>query len=71
MQYNGGNSENIYGEILNFEIIEHEKHQTIECRLERRIVHTEKWFFVIIMFMYFLAFVEVHRKVEKKSVGRH
>jgi hypothetical protein len=65
MKFSGGTCENIHGELLNYEIIEHEKHLITECRLERRTVHIQKWLISTIIFTYLAALIGIHKKVEK------
>ena len=64
MKFIGGTCENIYGEILNYEIIQHEKNLVTECRLERRIIHVQKWTMSTILFTYLAALIGVHKHVK-------
>jgi hypothetical protein len=65
MKFNGGTCENIYGELLDYEIIQHENNLTTECRLKRRVVHVQKWILSTIIFTYLAALTGVHNKVKK------
>jgi hypothetical protein len=65
MKFHGGTCENIYGELLDYEIIEHEQNLITECRLERRIVHIQKWIVWTIIFTYLAALIGVHKTVNK------
>ncbi|CAF3230816.1 unnamed protein product [Rotaria sp. Silwood2] len=61
MKFNGGTCENIYGELLDYEIIQHENNLITECRLERRIVHLQKWLGSTIILTYLAALIGVHK----------
>ncbi|CAF1093180.1 unnamed protein product [Rotaria sp. Silwood1] len=61
MKFNGGTCENIYGELLDYEIIQHENNLITECRLERRIVHLQKWIGSTIILTYLAALIGVHK----------
>lgn len=61
MKFLGGTCENIYGEILDYEIIRHENNLLTECRLKRRIIHFKKWFLSTIVLTYLAALIDVHK----------
>ncbi|CAF1294304.1 unnamed protein product [Adineta steineri] len=62
MKFHGGTCENIYGELLDYEIIQHENNLSTECRLERRTVHIQKWILSTIIFTYLAALIGIHKK---------
>lgn len=61
MKFLGGTCENIYGELLDYEIIQHEQNSLTECRLERRIINYKKWFLFTILFTYLAALINIHQ----------
>ena len=63
MKFNGGTCENIHGELLDYEIIEHEENLLTECRLERRTVQIKKWIISTMIFTYLAALIDMHKKV--------
>jgi hypothetical protein len=63
MKFNGGTCENIYGELLDYEIIQHENNLITECRLQRRSVQVKKWIISTIIFTYLAALIDIHKKV--------
>jgi hypothetical protein len=69
MKFNGGTCENIYGELLDYEIIQHENNLSTECRLERRTIHTTKWILSTISFTYLAALIDVHKKVNQIQIN--
>lgn len=64
MKFNGGTCENIHGELLDYEIIEHEQNLLTECRLERRTVQIKKWIISTMIFIYLAALIDMHKKVK-------
>jgi hypothetical protein len=64
MKFSGGTCENIYGELLDYEIIQHENNLITECRLQRRSVQFKKWIISTIIFTYLAALIDVHKKVK-------
>lgn len=66
MKFSGGTCENIYGELLDYEIIQHENDLITECRLQRRTVQLKKWIISTIMFTYLAALIDIHKTVKKK-----
>ncbi len=67
MKFHGGTCENINGELLDYEIIQHENNLITECRLKRRVVHFKKWIISTIIFTYLAAIIGIHTKVKLKS----
>lgn len=61
MKFLGGTCENIYGETLDYEIIQHENNLLTECRLKRRIFHFKKWILLTITLTYFAALIDAHK----------
>ncbi|CAF0885690.1 unnamed protein product [Adineta ricciae] len=65
MKFLGGICENIYGEVLKYEIIQHENNRCTECRLERQTIPIQKWLIYTLIFTYLAALVGVHRTDSK------
>ncbi|UJR09688.1 hypothetical protein I4U23_013920 [Adineta vaga] len=65
MKFLGGTCENIYGELLEYEIIQHENNLCTECRLERRTVSMQKWILSTILFTYLAALIGIHKTDSK------
>ena len=63
MKFLGGTCENIYGEVLKYEIIQHENNRCTECRVERRTIPVQKWLIYTLIFTYLAALVGVHKTV--------
>ena len=70
MKFTGGTCEKIDGELLDYEIIEHENNILTKCRLERRTVEIKKWIISTIVFTYLAALIDIHKKVNRTIVFR-
>lgn len=69
MKFLGGTCENIYGELLNYEIIQHENNLITECRLERPIIHMQRWIGATIILSYLAALIGIHKNVKSKYLS--
>jgi hypothetical protein len=69
MKFHGGTCENINGELLDYEIIQHENNLSTECRLKRRTIHLQNWILSTISFTYLAALIGVHKKVNQIQIN--
>jgi hypothetical protein len=67
MKFYGGTCENIHGELLNYEIIEHENNRTIECRVERARQRDYHWLVRTLIVTYTIALLGIYKKVKKEK----